>query len=933
MKGDNVLHPMGWDAFGLPAEQYAIEKNIHPRVTTKKNVDEFRRQIKSLGFSYDWDREVDTTDPAYYRWTQWIFLLLFDTWYDPGHEWVDAAGRSHTGRGRPIAELPVPPGTTDEAAYRDSKRLAYRAEVPVNWCPELGTVLANEEVIDGKSERGGYPVVRMPLKQWMLRITAYADRLVNDLDAVDWPKPIRDMQRNWIGRSEGAEVDFTTAADAAAWADARRRSGWPEAPEPGVIRVFTTRPDTLFGATYLVLAPEHPLVDALTTPEQEAAVDAYRAEVASKSDLDRTDLAKTKTGVATGGVATNPVNGESVPVWIADYVLMGYGTGAIMAVPGHDERDLEFAQAFGLPIRRVVAPTVEQAAEPLAEAEAASGVAVNSAGADLTLDGLPTAEAKEAIIAHLDGQGTGRKTVTTRLRDWLFSRQRYWGEPFPILLDADDRASAVPLEELPVALPDLDDFRPSGRPEPPLGKATDWVNYSAKYRRETNTMPQWAGSCWYFLRYLDPKNDREPWSADLEKYWMPVDLYVGGAEHAVLHLMYARFWHKVLFDRGYVSTPEPFGKLVNQGMILGETEYTGYQDLAGGWLTAAGIDPEGPGVASVKLDELQVTKKGDGFVLADRPEVRVDARAHKMSKSRGNVINPDVVVAEYGADSLRLYEMFMGPLEAVKPWSMKGVEGVYRFLGRAWRLVADADADTIQLDPRVRDEPMTPAQAKVVARTIAAVTADFDHFRFNTAISRLMEFVNFFTGQEVRPKAAMEAFALLLAPMAPHLGEELWELLGHPSTLAYEPWPDFDSALLLDEEAEVPGADQRQAPGQGPGPGQRHPRRGRGRRPVRRADRGAARRQDDPQDRQHPPGKMINFVMSDARIRRAAPGQAAGPPRLTRVISFPAGLWDTSSMNVRIRSIPRPPTRIRSSGSIGRSSEEVSKPGPSSRIV
>ena len=803
MLGQNVLHPMGWDAFGLPAEQYAIREGIHPRVTTRKNVDNFRRQIKALGFSYDWDREVDTTDPAYYRWTQWIFLELFDTWYDPGHEWTDPTGRTHVGKGRPIADLPIPPGTADPAAYRNERRLAYRAEVPVNWCPALGTVLANEEVIDGKSEREGHPVVRMPLKQWMLRITAYADRLVDDLEAVDWPKPIRDMQRNWIGRSEGAEVDFITNSDLPDRLTDRAKNGWPEVPEADVIRVFTTRPDTLFGATYLVLAPEHPLVEALTTPEQKSFVDAYRQGIASKSDLDRTDLSKTKTGVFTGGFATNSVNGAAIPVWIADYVLMGYGTGAIMAVPGHDERDFAFARAFNLPIRRVVAATIDQADNPLTEAEAAYGVVVHSSNDQIQLDGMPTDEAKTAIIDWLEARGTGRKTVTTRLRDWLFSRQRYWGEPFPILLDEQDQASAVPVAELPVLLPDLDDFRPSGRPEPPLGKATEWVKYSEKLRRETNTMPQWAGSCWYFLRYLDPQNDQQAWGKELEHYWMPVDLYVGGAEHAVLHLMYARFWHKVLFDRGHVGTSEPFARLVNQGMILGETEYTGYQDVAGAWISAADPNVEEKGTA-VKLDETQVTKKGDGFVLTDDPAIRVDARAHKMAKSRGNVINPDTVIDEYGADSLRLYEMFMGPLEAVKPWSMKGVEGVYRFLGRAWRLIADAEADTITLDPKVQPVELTPEQAKLVARTVAAVTADFDHFRFNTSISRLMEFVNFFTGQEVRPHKAMETFTLLLAPMAPHLAEELWELLGHPATLAYEPWPDFDPELLKDDETEVP---------------------------------------------------------------------------------------------------------------------------------
>jgi leucyl-tRNA synthetase len=799
MRGYNVLHPMGWDAFGLPAEQYAIKNNVHPRDTTRKNIDNFRRQIKSLGFSYDWDREVNTTDPGYYRWTQWIFLQLFDTWYDPDHVWTDPQGRSRRGKGRPIAELPIPEGTTDPGAYRDSRRLAYRAEVPVNWCPELGTVLANEEVIDGKSEVGGHPVVRMPLKQWMLRITAYADRLIEDLELVDWPKPIRDMQRNWIGRSEGAEVDFVLG-DSKSWLVERAKSGFPEEPGHGVIRVFTTRPDTLFGATYMVLAPEHPLVDRLTTPSQKAAVEAYRTAVASKSDLDRTDLAKVKTGVATGGTAVNPVNGRSIPVWIADYVLMGYGTGAIMAVPGHDERDFEFAKAFDLPIVRVVAPSVEQAGTPLDQAEAEYGIAVNSSNDQISLDGRSTEEAKSTITAWLTEKGLGRKMVTTRLRDWLFSRQRYWGEPFPVVIDERDRVHAVPETELPVLLPDLDDFRPSGRPEPPLGKATEWVRYSEKLRRETNTMPQWAGSCWYFLRYLDPRNDQQPWDPELEKYWMPVDLYVGGAEHAVLHLLYSRFWYKLLFDRGHVSTPEPFHKLVNQGMILGETEYTGYQDESGRWVSA----PAKGEVAPVKLEEDQAVKKGDGFVLASDPTIRIDARAHKMSKSRGNVISPDKVVKEYGADSLRLYEMFMGPLEAVKPWSMKGVEGVFRFLGRAWRMIADNDSDEIRLDPRVKDAELRPELAKVVARTVASVTDDLEAMRFNTAISRLMEFVNAFTGQEVRPRSAMETFTLLLAPMAPHLAEELWEILGHDQTLAYAAWPTFDPALLKDDEIEIP---------------------------------------------------------------------------------------------------------------------------------
>jgi leucyl-tRNA synthetase len=821
MRGFNVLHPMGWDAFGLPAEQYAVETNTHPRITTQKNINEFRRQIKSLGFSYDWDREIDTTDPRYYRWTQWIFLQLFDTWYDPDFVWRDAQGHQHHGRGRPIAELPVPNGVADPEAYRDAKRLAYRAEVPVNWCPKLGTVLANEEVIDGKSERGGHPVVRMPLRQWMLRITAYAERLAEDLELVDWPRAIKDMQRNWIGRSEGAEVDFYIGTEPERWLAERRQGGFLETAPSDVIRVFTTRPDTLFGATYMVLAPEHPLVDRLTTPEHRAAVDDYRARAASKSDLDRTELARTKTGVPTGATAVNPASGQRIPIWIADYVLMGYGTGAIMAVPGHDERDFEFAQAFALPIKRVVAPAgteeelVDDADAPMAAAVVEPGVSVNSANAELSIVGLPTAEAKTAITAWLGGRGLGARTINYKLRDWLFSRQRYWGEPFPIVLDGNDRAAGVPESELPVLLPELADFRPSGKPEPPLGKAREWVKYSEKSARETNTMPQWAGSCWYFLRYLDPHNPHRFCDPALESYWMPVDLYVGGAEHAVLHLLYSRFWHKVLYDRGHVSTPEPFQRLVNQGMILGETEYTGYRDEHGHWVSASLMDEDEHGpflqasnppqrLQAVRLEADQVQKKGEGFVLAEEESVRVEARAHKMSKARGNVINPDAVVEEYGADSLRLYEMFMGPLEAVKPWSMKGVEGVYRFLGRAWRMIVDEKAEDVRLDPRVQDVAPTRAQARLVARTVATVTDDFENLRFNTAISRLMEFTNAFTASEVRPKSALKTFTLLLAPLAPHVAEELWQVLGHDHTLAFEPWPTYDPALLKEETIEVP---------------------------------------------------------------------------------------------------------------------------------
>jgi leucyl-tRNA synthetase len=805
MCGDNVLHPMGWDAFGLPAEQYAIQTGTHPRVTTRQNVETFRRQIKSLGFSYDWDREVDTTDPSYFKWTQWIFLQIFDTWYDPGQK-----------RGRPIGELPIPPevrqqGEAAVRAYRDGKRLAYQTEAPVNWCPALGTVLANEEVQDGKSERGGHPVVRMPLRQWMLRITAYAERLLADLEAVDWPESIKEMQRNWIGRSEGAEVDFPVVPE---------RGG-------GCIRVFTTRPDTLFGATYMVLAPEHPLVSALTTPGQRQAVAAYQAEAARKSDLERTELTKTKTGVFTGAYAVNPVNGERVPIWIADYVLATYGTGAIMAVPAHDLRDWEFARAFGLPIRKVVEPppgyrpTKEEAA--LADEEGGrpnfpfvgEGTAVNSG----EFTGLPTAEFKKRITARLEERGQGQGKVNYKLRDWLFSRQRYWGEPFPILHEVDGNGhptgvvEPLSVDELPLRLPEMEDYRPSGRPEPPLGKATGWVNVTRngkRYQRETNTMPQWAGSCWYYLRYLDPKNDRAFCDPAKERYWMPVDLYVGGAEHAVLHLLYSRFWHKVLYDRGHVHTPEPFRRLVNQGMILGELEFTGFKK-GGQWVSAARVDVDTAqdeqtreAYERVKVAEDQVEKKGEHFVLKEHPEVRIDARAYKMSKARGNVINPDEVVKDYGADSLRLYEMFMGPLEATKPWSMRGVEGVYRFLSRVWRLFIDERAEEVRLGPGVGDVVPDRDTLRKLHQTIQKVTEDLDGMRFNTAIAAMMELTNHLTKLEVRPRAVLEPFVLILSPFAPHLAEELWRALGHTDTLAYEPWPRYDPDLTRADEVEVP---------------------------------------------------------------------------------------------------------------------------------
>jgi leucyl-tRNA synthetase len=788
MRGFNVLHPMGWDAFGLPAEQYAIETGTHPRETTQRNINTFRRQIKSLGFSYDWDREVDTTDPDYFKWTQWIFLVLFDTWYDPERK-----------KGRPIGELPIPSDVAKQGPdaarrYQDSKRLAYQIEAPVNWCPELGTVLANEEVVDGKSERGGYPVVRMPLRQWMLRITAYADRLLDDLAQVDWSDAIKEMQRNWIGRSEGAEVDFQSAGGC------------------GAIRVFTTRPDTLFGATYMVLAPEHPLVEKLTTPEQQAAVRAYQEQAARKSDLERTELSKKKTGVFTGAFATNPVNEQLIPVWIADYVLASYGTGAIMAVPGHDERDFEFAVQFDLPIRTVVRPPdawlkeTKSTLDKLTEAFVGEGVAMNSG----PFDGLKTPEFKKKITAWLVEKGKGEAKVNYRLRDWLFSRQRYWGEPFPILheLDAAGKPTGLvrPLTaaDLPLRLPEMEDFKPSGKPEPPLGKATDWVNVTIdgkKYRRETNTMPQWAGSCWYYIRFLDAKNDRAFCDPQKAKYWLPVDLYVGGAEHAVLHLLYSRFWHKVLFDRGQVFTAEPFQKLVNQGMILGEMEFTAYREN-GAWQSAVKEIPES--WEAVKVEETEVEKQGDSFVLKDQPGVRVAAQAYKMSKSRGNVINPDKVIDEYGADSMRLYEMFMGPLEATKPWSMHGVEGVYRFLNRVWRLFIDDRAEEAKLLDSVKEVPPSKETLRKLHQTIQKVTEDLDAMRFNTAISAMMELANHLTREEVRPKSVLNTFVLLLSPFAPHLAEELWRALGHAETLAYKAWPAFDPALTRADEIEVP---------------------------------------------------------------------------------------------------------------------------------
>ncbi|EST56435.1 leucyl-tRNA synthetase [Brevibacillus panacihumi W25] len=681
MQGYNVLHPMGWDAFGLPAEQYALDTGNDPAEFTEHNINNFRRQIKALGFSYDWDREINTTDPHYYKWTQWIFTKL----YEHG--------------------------------------LAYIDEVAVNWCPALGTVLANEEVIDGKSERGGHPVERRPMKQWVLKITAYAERLLADLEELDWPESIKEMQRNWIGRSEGAEVTFGI-------------EGHDES-----FTVFTTRPDTLYGATYAVLAPEHKLVEKITTSEQKAAVEAYLEQAKHKSDLERTDLAKEKTGVFTGAYAINPVNGERLPIWIADYVLISYGTGSIMAVPAHDERDYEFAKTFDLPIKQVIA-----GGDISKEAYAGDGEHINSG----FLDGLNKEQAINKMIEWLEENKKGSRKVTYRLRDWLFSRQRYWGEPIPIIHLEDGTMKVVPEEELPVVLPKTKEIKPSGTGESPLANITDWINIidketGQKARRETNTMPQWAGSCWYFLRFIDPHNDKAMADPDKLKEWLPIDIYIGGAEHAVLHLLYARFWHKFLYDIGVVPTKEPFQKLFNQGMILGENN-------------------------------------------------------EKMSKSKGNVVNPDDIVQSHGADTLRLYEMFMGPLDASIAWSTKGLDGARRFLDRVYRLYVN---DNGELNPKIVNTDKPNAMERVYHQTVKKVTEDYEGLRFNTGISQLMVFINEAYKADVLPKKYMEDFVKMLSPITPHLGEELWEKLGHKETIAYAAWPTYDESKLVEDEVEI----------------------------------------------------------------------------------------------------------------------------------
>ena len=680
MQGYNVLHPMGWDAFGLPAEQYALNTGNSPREFTKKNVNNFRRQIKSLGLSYDWDREVNTTDPAYYKWTQWIFEQLY------------------------------------------KKGLAYEAEVPVNWSPDLGTVVANEEVIDGKTERGGFPVIRKPMRQWVLKITAYADRLIDDLDDLDWPEAIKEQQRNWIGRSVGAAINFPISGD-----------------ENTKIEVFSTRPDTIFGVAALVLAPEHELVKQLTTPEHENEVEAYIEKISHKSDLERTDLAKDKTGVFTGSYVVNPVSGEKLPIWIADYVLNSYGTGAVMVVPAHDERDHEFAQKFDLPIVQVI-----EGGDVQKEAYTGDGVHINS---DF-LNGMDKEEAIDAINNWLEENGVGEKKVNYRLRDWLFSRQRYWGEPIPVIHWEDGETTLVPEDELPLYLPKATDIKPSGTGESPLANLDDWVNVidenGRKGRRETNTMPQWAGSSWYFLRYIDPHNNHEVADYEKLKEWLPVNLYVGGAEHAVLHLLYARFWHKFLYDLGVVPTKEPFQKLVNQGMILGSNH-------------------------------------------------------EKMSKSKGNVVNPDDIVEQYGADTLRLYEMFMGPLDASIPWSEEGLGGAHKFINRVWNLLIDENDNLRDRVTTINNHDLD----KIYNETVKKVTEDYEAMHFNTAISQLMVFVNNAYKADSLPLEYVEGLVKLLSPVVPHITEELWSKLGHVGSIAYAKWPTYDESKLVEDVVEI----------------------------------------------------------------------------------------------------------------------------------
>ncbi len=867
MAGFNVLHPMGYDAFGLPAEQYAVEKGVHPAITTAQNIANMTRQLRRLGLSYDWQRSISTTDAEYYRWTQWIFLQIFHSWFDPIQKkarpisdliqlmesgqayvgldgemvWAGAEEGLDAVSGRTVGlrawhEL----SQSEREGFINEQRLAFLDESPVNWCPMLGTVLANEEVTaDGKSERGNHTVYRRPLKQWMLRITAYAERLAEDLDLVDWPEPIKLMQRNWIGRSEGAYVDFQLASTGKSTSTnnaSGNNHGDAGDDETEVIRVFTTRPDTLFGATYMVLAPEHPLVDAITSSDQYHAVHEYQKQTASKADVDRIADTKTKTGVFTGAFAINPVNGQRIPIWIADYVLMGYGTGAIMAVPAHDERDFAFARQFSLPI----VPVIKGGDEPLTKAYEGDGPHVNSAHGELSINGLPNDDAKRVMTDWLETQGIGERSVQYKLRDWLFSRQRYWGEPFPVLHGPDGEIVAVEESELPVRLPEMTDFKPTSSsdpqapPQPPLSRAPDsWkfvVKNGVRYTREFNTMPQWAGSCWYYLRFCDPRNGEKLVGAEAEKYWMGngskvqgprskveeaknklspggVDLYVGGVEHAVLHLLYARFWHKVLFDLGHVSTPEPFGRLFNQGYIQAHA----YRDQRGMYVEAE-----------------KVTVKHGQWWFEDRP---VEQEFGKMGKSLKNAIAPDDICAQYGCDTLRLYEMYLGPLDQSKVWNTRDIIGVHRFLQRLWRVMVDENTGALRLGKQAPDMALN----RLLHKTIRRVTEAMEAMSYNVAIAALIEFNNELVkrfggdnsttgttggtdanagnagsgvaGDAVAsgvPREVMKVMTLLLSPLAPHISEELWERLGHTSSLARETWPVYDPAMLVEDTIEYP---------------------------------------------------------------------------------------------------------------------------------
>ncbi|MBW0433557.1 leucine--tRNA ligase [Leptospira yasudae] len=736
MKGFEVLHPMGWDAFGLPAERYAMQTGVHPAITTKNNIDNFRRQIQMIGLSYDWSRELSTTDPDYYKFTQWIFVRLYQSWFNPESnkaESIDALIQRFSAKGSAgldyrefSAEEWKQSSVADQEKILSDFRLVYQAEIPVNWCEALGTVLANEEVEEWVGK--GYEVIRKPMRQYMMRITAYADRLLEDLKLVQWPPSTLEMQKNWIGKSEGLEITFPFPTPLASGLDG--------------IRIFTTRPDTIFGVTYMVVAPEHPIVAEITTPEQKQKVEEYQKASSLKSDLDRMELTKEKSGVFTGSYVLNPADPtRKIPVWISDYVLYGYGTGAIMAVPAHDQRDYEFAKTFGLKILPVIEGEIVDAAF-----DSKTSKCIHSSSSEISIDGLDYPSASSKIIAWAENKKIGKKKIQFKLRDWLFARQRYWGEPIPLVHYPSGVTKPIPESELPLELPNLEEFKPSGTGESPLALAKEWLKYKDPSTgeigtRETNTMPQWAGSCWYYLRYIDPKNGKLFCDPELEKKWMPVDLYVGGSEHAVLHLLYSRFWHKFLYDTGVVSTQEPFAKLIHQGLILGEDK-------------------------------------------------------RKMSKSLGNVVNPDDVIQEYGADSLRLFEMFMGPLEMVKPWSTRGVEGVFRFLNRIWRLFHTGEGESFRLD----ETPATPEELKILHKTIQKVSEDIPNFSFNTAISQLMIFVNEFTPTDRRPKEALEPFILLLAPFAPHLAEELWKRAGKKESLTYEKFPEANSQYLVESE-------------------------------------------------------------------------------------------------------------------------------------